>query len=388
MTFLILIISYCFAWSPKDIVDGPTHRYYGLYSNMARIVLRYGGATYWYSVRERKLLKIFNGKAYLSRHSMLTAVVKALKDAFTFGKPVIVILDYPHSFLGVKHLVTYLSTLLMLHVFRLIGAVFVAVDNMDPPIEHAIELKGKISLLERLLWLLLNGLIFRFNVIIFHSKSYKIYHKLYYKTSYDTAVVIPPGSFPDMIPYIEPMPEAHVNILLSGRIHEWIGLAKIIELIKALKCKGIRIKFTVLDKSAPTSLKEEDIKVVNTYVNYFDFLKLLTESHILLLIRPKSLHHTLTVRATIADYMMAGRPIIYLDSLGIREVVSHIRGCYSFKSLEEIPIILQKLTGDTLSLSKLSRGIRLYAEEYLDYRKLALNLLREVMKRIYNRKGV
>jgi len=381
--FPVLIISYRFAWSSKDVVDGLTHRYYGLYSNIARYVLNYRKPVYWYSVRDRRLLKIFNGKGCSSRCSMFIAVAKALKEVYTFERPIIVILDYPHSFLGIKYFMIYVSTLLLLYIFQLIGVVFVVVDNMDPPIEHSIELKGKVSLLERLLWSLLNNLVFLFDLIIFHSQSYRVYHRLYYKLDYKKTAVIPPGSFPNIIPYKEVRLKTPVKVFLSGRIHEWIGIEKIIMLIESLKREGIKVKFIVLDKSASSSLRRENIEVVNTYVSYHDFLKLLTEAHmLLLLIRPRSLHHTLTVRATMADYMMAGRPILYLHSLGIKEIAGDVEGCYSFKSIEEVPNILQKLTRDLSSLNELCINIRRYAEKHLDYRKLALNLLREIANRI------
>jgi glycosyltransferase involved in cell wall biosynthesis len=316
---------------------------------------------------------------------LFVAVAKALGEALTFGKPIIVMLDYPHSFLGIKHFITYVSSLLLLHAFRLVGAVFVTVDNMDPPIEHSIELKGKVSLSEKLLWLLLNKLAFRFNLIVFHSQSYRVYHKLRYKFSYKKTIVCPPGSFPEVIPYLEPMLKSNVKVFLSGRIHEWIGLKELIAIMKSLKDEGINAKFIVLDKSISTNLRREDIEVVSTYVNYFDFLKLLTEAHLLLLVRPRSLHHMLTVRATLADYAMAGRPIVYFYSLGCKEIVGNVEGCYSFKSIEEIPNILRKLTRDSSSLNKLCISIRAYAEKYLDYKKLALNLLREITIRIHSK---
>ena len=382
----ILIISHSIAWSSKNVVDGLTHRYYGLYSNMARYILNHGRPTYWYSVRERRLLKVFNGMCHSSKCSMFIAVAKVLKEAFTFEKPVIIMLDYPHSFLGIKHFMTYVSTLLLLRVFQLLGAVFVVVDNMDPPIEHSIELKGKISLLEKLLWSLLNKLVSFFDFMIFPSQSYRVYHKLYYKLDYKKTGVFPPGSFPDIIPFKEAPLKTPLKVFSSARIHEWIGLEKIITLIESLEHEGIEAKFIVLDKSAPSSLRGENLEVMNTYVGYHDFLKLLTEAHVLLLIRPKSLHHALTVRATAADYMMAGRPILYLHSLGIKEIVGNVKGCYSFSSIEEVPDVLRRLTRDLSSLDELCISIRAYAEKCLDYRKLALNLLREIANRMREQK--
>jgi len=382
LVFPLLIISYCFAWSPKDIREGLTHRYYGLYSNMARHVLKHGKPVHWYSVTERRLLRIFHGKCSSSKCSLFVAVAKTLGEALTFGKPVIVMLDYPHSFLGIKHFITYVSSLLLLHAFRLVGAVFVTVDNMDPPIEHSIELKGRISFSEKLLWLLLNKLVFHFDLMVFHSQSYRVYHKLYYKLSYEKTTVYPPGSFPEIIPYVEPPLKQPVKVFLSGRIHEWIGLKQLITLMDRLKGEDIGVKFIVLDKSMPTNLRREDIEIVNIYINYFDFTRLLADANVLLLIRPRSLHHVLTVRATLADYMMTGRPVLYLYSLGSKEIVSNVEGCYSFRSIEEIPNILRKLTRDSSSLNKLCINIRTYAENRLDYKKLALDLLREIINRI------
>ena len=376
----LIIVSHEIAWLVDDVRDGLTHRYYGLYSNLARYVLGHGGTVFWYTAKECKLLT-FDLNTYISSstYSMFIAMVKALRASLTYGRPVIVLLDYPHSFLGAKHLMDYILTLLLFHVLRLVKRIYVVVDNMDPPIEHAIELKGGINLLQRLLWILLNNIIFGFDLIVFHSQSYRVYHKLYYRLDYSKSVVIPPGSFPEVIQYEDPPSNPPIRIFCSGKITEWVGLERLMKIVKKLKNRGIMVKFILIDRSAPTDLEQEDIKIIRTYIGYKDFIKTLAKAHLLLLTRPNSLHHLLTVRASLADYLMAGRPVLYLHSLGMREIVGNIDGVFEFRILDEVPEIILKLINDKNSLKKLSQKVRAFAERHLKYKVLALKLLREIL---------
>jgi glycosyltransferase involved in cell wall biosynthesis len=187
------------------------------------------------------------------------------------------------------------------------------------------------------------------------------------------------GSFPSKIPYKEASLKSPLKVLVSGRIEEWIGLKTLGVLIKDLKYEGIKVKLIVIDKSAPNSLKENSIEVINTYIDYSDFIRLLTEAHVLLLLRPRSLHHLLTVRATLVDYMMAGRPILYLRSLGSKEIVDDLKGCYSFVSLKEVSSFLKQLYANMSVINELGKKIREYAEKHFNYEVLALNLLKKIV---------
>jgi len=378
-----IIVSHEVAWSIDDVRDGLTHRYYGLYSNLAKYALKHGGTVFWYGARKRRLLILgFSALTSSRTYSMFIAVVKALRNSLTYGRPVVVLLDYPHSFLGAKHLIDYLLTLLTLHVFRLVRHVFVVVDDMDPPIEHAIELRGRVSPWQKLLWILLNNIVFNFDLIVFHSQSYRVYHKLYYRLDYNRSIVIPPGSFPKIIRFEEPSSDLPIRILCSGNITEWISLEKLMKVAKELRNKGIIVEFVLIDRSVPTNLEEKGVKIIKAYLRYEDFVKTLAKAHILLLVRPNSLHHLLTVRASLADYLMAGRPILYLRALGIREITGRIDGAFEFGTLDEVPNIISQFMSNRDLLKKLSWRIRIFAERYLSYKALALKLLRKILVNI------
>lgn len=74
---------------------------------------------------------------------MFRGLLMAIKQSLAHDCYPTVLLDYPHSFIGVKHLLDYLASMLLLHILRLERKVFVVVDNMDPPTEHAEELRGQ-----------------------------------------------------------------------------------------------------------------------------------------------------------------------------------------------------------------------------------------------------
>lgn len=376
---VIFVIAHKFAWTIKDVRDGLTHRYYGLYASLCKYVLKHGGCVYWYDVSNKNLLGISDLQVSISKSSMFKALLLVARESIKRKTYVIVILDYPHSFLGIKYLVDYLLSLLVLHILRLTRRYFVVVDNMDPPIEHAIELNGRIRTSQHILWSLLNLIVFKYDLIVFHSQSYRIYHSLYYKIDLNRSCVISPGSFPDVIPFTS-LPPPPLRILIVGNVNKWIGLERLLKVLDKLHNMYTKVKFIVIDRTAP-KVKSDKIDIINTYLDYMDYVKTLTQAHILLLLRPKSLHHLLTVRATLADYMMAGRPILYLYSLGMKEILEKAKCGYAFKSLEDIPHIVAYLNNEKF-LYTLARNARRFAVKYLCYRKHALRLLMLILKHI------
>jgi len=382
-----IVISHKAVWSSSNIVEGLSHRYVGLYSNIAKYVTSNGGCVFWYDVSRRRLLEICRKAISVDNNiSLLKALIKSLKRTLYRGSIVIVLLDYPHSFLGVRILPHYLITLLLFHAFRLSKRVFVVVDNMDPPIEHALELhNGKIDLLRKALWILLNSIVFRYDLIVFHSNAYRAYHKLYYGVDYSKSEVIPPGSFPDEIPYTEISDNRPIRILCSGHVAKWIGLEKLRKLSREIAERGLKVKFVIIDKSAPGEIVGEDIELIRAYLDYKSFTKMLVSSHVLLLLRPKSLHHLLTVRASLADYIMSGRPVLYLHSLGIRSVVGGCECAFELKSIDELPDILLNIASNNDTLKALGRKCRLFAIKYLDYKKNALILLSKILLHYLNK---
>ena len=378
---MLVIFSNRAVWMSDSVVDGLSHRYYGLYSNMARYVINSGGCVFWYDVTRRVLFKVCSDTVICVKGiSFLKTAMRSLKEAICRGNLVVVLIDYPHSFLGVKHLPEYLAVLLILHVSRLFKRTFVVIDNMDPPMEHAMELQnGRISLLQKALWSLINIIVLRYDLIVFHSTAYRVYHKLYYNIDYSRSEVTPPGSFPEKIPYINMPDEYPIRVLCSGHVTKWVGLEKLCEVSKKLADKGLRIKFMVIDRSAPLRVNNEDIEVINTYLDYREFIKMLASSHLLLLLlRPKSLHHLLTARASLADYLMSGRPVLYLHSLGIREVARGCGGALEFRDLNELLILISHIAHNISLLKDLGKECRLFAVKYLNYKKHALKLLKKV----------
>ena len=377
----LIVVAHKFAWTTKDIVDGLTHRYCGLYANLCKLVLRYGGSAFWYSAKDRVLLKLPE-KAKVLKCGIFRSLLTVTSDNISRGVFTVIILDYPHSFLGVKHLLDYLASLLLLHLIRLLNRGFIVVDNMDPPIEHAIELSGKVTLLQYILWSFLNRLVYSFDLVVYHSQSYRVYHKLYYGINYDRSIVIPPGSFPEMMSYEEPPQEESIRVICSGSVSKWVGINNLLKIVKMLNRNNVRAEFVVIDRAFPKDINIGGIKVIRHYMGYRTFLDTLKRSHILLLLRPKSLHHLLTVRASLPDYLVVGRPILYPKSLGSRELVQDAGCCYEFDKIEDITKLIPVLADDKALLKNISLTARLFAEKHMVYMERAKKLLVEILSRL------
>jgi len=378
----LIIVAHKFAWRIDDVVDGLTHRYYGLYANLCKLNLRMNGCAFWYSVKDRLLLRFSEGCIRVFKHSVFGGILKAILESISRRVFIIAVIDYPHSFLGIKYLLGYLASLLLLHLIRILNRGFIVVDNMDPPIEHAYELKGNVKLAERMLWLLLNNIVFRFDLIIFPTQSYRLYHRQVYGLEERKSIVVPHGSFPEWIPYKKPPYTGALKILCSGDIIKWVDVNALNDLVEELVASGLDLELIVISKNKGIWPRNWSRIKVLPPITFKEFSDCLSRVHLLLLIRPKSLHHMLTMRASLADYLMSGRPIVYVKSLGNAEVIKRAGCGFAFQDLHELKQILTQLCKEKSLIETLGYRARVFAEFHMVYKKHANELFREILLRI------
>jgi glycosyltransferase involved in cell wall biosynthesis len=376
----LIVVALKFAWIISDVTDGLTHRYYGLYANLCKLLLEKDGNIFWYEASNRTLLKLLNDHFRARKITMFGGLVNSVKESLSHGALPVVLLDYPHSFTGIKNLPDYLFSLIFLHALRLLNRVFVVVDNMDPPIEHAEELEGRCGLTKRALWSLLNKLVLSFDLILFHTNSYKTYHALYYRIKPEKMLTVPPGSFPELIPYRETPRVPPLRILYSGIITRWNNAYRLIEIIQRLADIGLDVELIVTGKDQ-VGVKSDRAKIMRT-VQFQVYTELLSQAHIFVIPYPKTLHHMLTMRAKLADYMMAGRAVLFTASLGMNEVIAQAGCGFTFESMQDLEDLLIRMYKDEELIKSLGRKARSFAEKHMVYSDHAKKLLREIMSRL------
>ena len=110
--------------------------------------------------------------------------------------------------------------------------------------------------------------------------------------------------------------------------------------------------------------------------------KLLSEAHVFVIPYPKTLHHLLTMRAKLPDYMMAGRPILFTKSLGMNEVVALARCGFAFEDFTELKAFLIQIYRNKDLVKILGRRARSFAEKHMVYMGHARKLLMEILSRL------
>jgi hypothetical protein len=286
MKLSMIVVANKFAWNIGDVRDGLTHRYFGLYSNMCKSVLTDNGFAFWYNVSEHALIRCKEKGCEKKKLSLFHALLITIKHSLVNGRCPVVMLDFPHSFTGIKHLPDYFMSLLLLHLLRLRANIFTVVDNMDPPIEHAAELNGcNVGVFQLLLWTLLNKVVYAFDLTIFHTNCYQSYHIDQKKLKWTNTLVVPPGSFPEIITCRRPFEITKLRILFSGSLTKKNNGEHLIATIERSIAKGFELELLITGKDYIKTHCDK-VKFMHT-PTFSDYSKALEQAHILVIPYPK-----------------------------------------------------------------------------------------------------
>jgi glycosyltransferase involved in cell wall biosynthesis len=342
---LIFIVAGEITNSISKVKDGLTHRYYGFYWQLIERLREEKCKAFWYATSERKLYSISENKSL--KLSLLYATSTVFKNGINSGTPVVVMIDYPHSFRGFKFFLEYTIFLLVLHFFKKISRVpfMVICDNMDPPLEHAHALQRNVKIIELLLWTFLNKLVYSFDLMVALSEGYRIYLAKRYGIPLEKIITIPSGTFAEYIPYTKPVIGEKLIILYAGNLDERMrDLAEqIICAVNELRSYGHAIEFIITGKNLIGNLRHaEGIKILGG-LNYIAYLHQLVSSHVFLLLYPRCLHNDLATFAKFSDYMSTGRIILTTDIMMTSKIVRDTSSGFNFKNVAEFKRILTNI---------------------------------------------
>jgi len=388
--FPLIIVAYRFAFSIVDVNDGLTHRYYGLYSNLAKYLLsRSRAPILWYAIKERYYVELSSKNMIVKQKITLLSILGALIKFLKRYKSVVILIDYPHSFLGINH-VAYIIFLTVLIILKKLKCVFVVVDNNDPPLEHIEALTGKPSSIgQTLLWSLLNKLVLNSlaYLVIAVSEYYKHYLSLKYKIPLDRIIVCTAGTHPEIVKLGAPLSSNDIikanvlKIVYSGNIDDRISNVynQIVKVINYLNRQGLKIELVVTGRIESSKRVQESpyVKVLGG-LPFRKYLELLKQSHIGLIMYPKVLHNEFATFTKLYDYISLGKPIISSDLLETRRVINEARCGFVFRNSAELITIFDKLFKQPSILLELSQRAYSYA------RKVSYSLLaKEVLKLLF-----
>jgi glycosyltransferase involved in cell wall biosynthesis len=341
---LLYVIAGEFTNSISMVKDGLTHRYYGLYWQLIERLCKDTRKVkaFWYSVVERRLYVVTESRSL--KTNLIRATLIVSKVALNSANPIIVIIDYPHSFRGFKFFLEYVTFLILLHFLKrlLRASLLVICDNMDPPLEHSQALGRSMRLPEIMLWIFLNKLALSFDIIIALSEGYKVYLAKQYKIPLKKIVVIPSGTFVEYIPYFKPVVDERLTLIYAGNLDQRLKNLgeQILCAVGELKSKGYDIEFIITGKNLVGDIRcVENAKFLGG-VDYSSYLRILVKSHVCLLLYPKCLHNDLVIFTKFSDYIAAGRLVITTDLMMTSKMISECSCGFVFRDIDEIKKIL------------------------------------------------
>jgi len=199
---VVLIITHYFLIDRRGIRGGIGEHYVGLYGTFVKRFSKLY-KVFWFSTDD-SFLRTFdvNGNIKdLTKTSMPMAIIKVLNEArksSEFVPPFTAIIAYYYA--ARKKPVSYVISMLFLHLLRMLSLVNVMVDIIDPPIEVHVTYSLSSSF-KKILWGTVLDIVTlkKGTFMWFCSNSYQEYITKKYGIPYARTHVIYDGSVPDLI---------------------------------------------------------------------------------------------------------------------------------------------------------------------------------------------
>lgn len=365
--------------------EGITHRHYGLYKNLSQIFLNLGALVFWYDFGRKVLISIDSSgdknDAKTFGINPLHASYTAVKKCLVNHTIPVVIVNYPHSFLGIEHLPMYILFLLLLRIFGCTKQIIVVFDNIDPPIEHQkfFGIKGAKSVFVKFLWFFLELLALKNNKIVLLTESWKSYYIRRYSIRPEDIIVIPCGSFSEGFQRIKDAKPKDVSksfiAFYAGVATERKNVDKLVKVIDELSNGGLDVKLTISGHDM-IGIRSKNVKNLGA-CRFKDFTKQLVRSDVVI-IPYTAFYYSLTSLAKVGDYMMAGKPIISTPLLETSRLIKEAGCGYVVRDFKELKNVLENMYNDRTLVTELGRRAREYAEKNMDYAVLATRLFNKI----------
>ncbi len=386
-----LIIASYFIIDPKKIGGGISEHYVGLYGTFIR---KYSKTykIYWHSVDDNTLRKFdTNGNiTNLDRMLMPVAILKVLADARKSSRSIpsfTAIIAYYYA--AEKRPVSFLVSMFLLHLLRIIGFVNVIADIIDPTVEVQVTYSKSPSLRKTVLGTLLDIITLKKGTLMwFCSDSYQKYLTRKHSIPHQRTYVIYDGSVPELITPKPPKKKGPLTVFYSGAIRSTRGVPQLIESINKLRKKGIDVTLLLTGGMSPP--RNPDVELPDApwvkaifLGDWFEWVHVLSErADICVIPYPRKVHWDLTFHMKLPDYMAAGKPIVSMYGTETAHILGRYKCGLVASNWVEFEEQITKLYNDRQLAKSLGDNGRKAVEEFFNYPRLAKTLHEIIQKNL------
>lgn len=386
---VLLIVTSYLLLDRRKIGGGIGEHYVGLYGTLVK---KYSKTyrIFWYSVKERSLYMFdVNGNVMNSaRMPMPVAIFKVLAKARGSSRSIPCLTTVIAYYYAAKNKpLSFLVSLFLLHLLRILSLTNVTVDIIDPPVEVHVTYNESPSY-KKILWgTLLDILTLKKGTLMwFCSNSYQKYLTTKYRISLQRTHVIYDGSFPNLITPKPPKSEGSLTIFYSGALVSLKGVPQLIRSVDKLRKKGINVNLLLTGGVSSTSPLRIEIKekawIKSMLINdWIKWTKILSEkADICVIPYPRRLHWDITFHMKLPDYMAAGKPIVSMYGTETAYILNKYKCGLIARNWDEFEEHILRLYEDRRLAKNLGENGRKAVEEFFNYPNLA-NMLHELIQK-------
>lgn len=391
MRSVVLFVTSYFLLDPKKIGGGISEHYVGLYGTFIR---KYSKVykIFWYSVDDNSLRTFdTNGNIKnLVRLPMLMTIFKVLVDARKSSESIpsfTAIIAYYYA--AKKKPASFLISLFLLHLLRIMGIVNVIADIIDPTVEVQVTYSESPSLKKIVLGTLLDIVTLKKGTLMwFCSNSYQKYLTQKYRIPYHRTHVIYDGSVPHLITPKATKEEGPLALFYSGALLRIKGVPQLIESVERLRKKGIEV--TLLLTGGRSRPRRPHVRVEgkpwieSIFVSdWFEWGKILSErADVCVIPYPRKVHWDLTFHMKLPDYMAAGKPIVSMYGTETAHILEKWKCGLVANDWKEFEQHIIRLYKDRALARTLGENGRKAVEEFFNYTNLTKILHTWVQKHL------
>jgi glycosyltransferase involved in cell wall biosynthesis len=308
----MLFITNYFILNPRAIGGGISEHYVELYRTFIEKYCRIYDI-FWYSADD-SILRMFDANGNIvnsSKTTMPMTILKVLTRARRIAErrpSLIAIIAYYYA--AKRKPMSFLFSICILHLLRIMGFATVIADIVDPPVEVHITYTDFPSLRKIIYGTMMDIMTLKKGThVLFCSNSYKGYLTKKYGIPSRRTHVIYHGSFPDLIHSKPPRAKGPLTMFYSGSLLKVKGIPQLIESVSKLREKGIKV--SLLLTGGKLEMKTEPWVNSIRLNDWFEWVKILSEeADICVIPYPKRIHWDLVHHCKLSDYMAAGKPVV------------------------------------------------------------------------------
>lgn len=388
---VVLFVTNYFILDPRGIGGGISEHYVGLYGTFIR---KYSKIykIFWYSAHDSTLY-VFDKKGNIrnsARTPMPLAILKALAEARKSSGSIpsfTAIIAYYYA--AKNKPASFLISLFLLHILRIMGLVNVMADIIDPPVEVQVTYSESPSLEKIVLGTLLDILTLKKGTLMwFCSNAYQKYLTQKYRIPLHRTDVLYDGSVPDLITPKAPKEQGSLTVFYSGALQSIKGIPQLIESIERLRKKGVEVTLLLTGglsrPSSPYVKVENKPWIESMFVSdWVEWVKILSErADVCVIPYPRRIHWDLTFHMKLPDYMAAGKPIVAMYGTETAHILEKYKCGLIANNWEEFEQHITRLYKDRVLAMTLGDNGRKAVEEFFNYTNLAKTLHDMIQKRL------